>query len=107
MSGKAPRQKGDRFERQCVADLKALGVPAERVPLSGSAGGSWTNDLIVEVCGQPEKVECKCRARAWGDLFGWLNEAKRPFCLLIKADKTSTLVVLRLEDFARLSKGIL
>lgn len=104
------RQKGDRFERQCVHDLAALGVKAERVPLSGAAGGSWTDDLVVEVCGQNEKIECKTRARAWADLFGWLkaeNHAKPPFALFIKADRTDTLVVMPLETFARLSQGIL
>ena len=110
MPGKAPRQKGDRFERECVKRLNELGVPAERVPLSGSAGGRHTDDLVVEVCGTEERVECKTRARAWSDLFGWLkaeHHAKPPFCLFIKADRTDTLVVMSLDQFARLSKGIL
>lgn len=103
------RQKGDRFERDCVHRLNDMGVPAVRVPLSGSAGGEHTDDLVVEVCGFPKRIECKTRARAWSDLFGWLSRKDRqpPFCLLIKADRTDTLVVLRLEDFATLSKGIL
>lgn len=104
------RQKGDRFERQCVHALEELGVPAERVPLSGAAGGSHTDDLTVEVCGQVERIECKTRARAWSDLFGWLNpphHERPPFALFIKADRTDTLVVMPLETFARLSKGIL
>lgn len=103
------RQKGDRFERWCVNRLVELGVPAARVPLSGSAGGEHTDDLTVEVCGSVERVECKTRARAWGDLFGWLDrkDRKPPYCLFIKADRTETLVVMPLDTFARLSKGIL
>lgn len=104
------RQKGDRFERACVKELSDLGVWAERVPLSGAAGGTFTDDLYVEVCGVREQIECKTRARAWADLFGWLqapNHAKPPFCLFIKADRTPTLVVMTIEQFARLSKGIL
>lgn len=104
------RQKGDRFERQCVHDLEALGVWAERVPLSGAAGGTFTDDLYVEVCGTREQIECKTRARAWADLFGWLQAPKHekpPYCLFIKADRTPTLVVMSLEKFAALSKGIL
>jgi hypothetical protein len=104
------RQKGDRFERQCIHDLADLGVTARRVPLSGSAGGPDTDDLIVEVCGREERIECKCRKRAWTDLFGWLTAAKHakpPFALFIKADRTPTLVVMSLEQFARLSQGIL
>ena len=98
------RQKGDRFERSCVQQLAALGVQAERVPLSGAAGGSFGSDLQVEVCGAIEKVECKTRKRAWSDLFGWLPGN---FCLMIKADRTDTLVVMSLETFAKLAKGIL
>ncbi len=104
------RQKGDRFERACVSALVDLGVPAERVPLSGAAGGSFTDDLYVEVCGQREQIECKTRARAWSDLFGWLNpkhHPKPPFALMIKADRTDTLVVMTLPQFARLAKGII
>lgn len=104
------RQKGDRFERECVTNLRELGVWAERVPLSGAAGGTFTDDLYVEVCGQREQIECKTRARAWGDLVGWLKaekHAKPPYCLFIKADRTPTMVVMSLETFAKLSKGIL
>lgn len=104
------RQKGDRFERQCVHDLEELGVWCQRVPLSGAAGGIFTDDLYVDVCGTREQIECKTRAKAWADLFGWLNPKhhdKPPFCLFIKADRTDTLVVMTLPQFARLAQGIL
>ena len=95
------RQKGDRFERACVADLQARGVAARRVPLSGAVGGAFASDLDVEVRGHWRKFECKTRKRAWGDLFGWLPGN---FALLIKADRTDTLVVMTLETFAELAK---
>lgn len=103
------RQKGDRFERACIHDLKELGVPAERVPLSGAAGGSHTDDLDIVVCGERWKAECKTRARAWSDLFGWISRSDRrpPDVLLIKSDRTATLVVMPLETFGRLAQGIL
>lgn len=99
----ASRQKGDRFERDCVNKLKALGIAAERVPLSGAAGGSFSSDLQVEVCGATEKIECKTRKRAWTDLFGWLPGN---YALFIKADRTDTLVVMNLDTFAKLAKGL-
>ena len=93
------RLKGDRFERECVHALKALGVVAERVPLSGAAGGDFAGDLIVA----GRRIECKTRKRAWLDLFNWLpgNHA-----LMIKADRTDTLVVMSLETYADLLKGV-
>jgi hypothetical protein len=105
------RQKGDRFENACIKALADLGVKAERVPLSGGAiGGSFEDDLLVDVCGTTRHVECKTRKRAWSDLFGWLHpqhHAHEPYCLFIKADRTETLVVMSLADFATLAQGIL
>lgn len=95
------RQKGDRFELDCVHKLNAMGVPACRVPLSGSAGGQFSGDLQIMVAGAQQRVECKTRKRAWTDLFGWLPGN---FCLMIKADRTDTLVVMDLKTFASLIK---
>ncbi len=50
--GRASRQKGDRFERQIVRILQDHAFGAERVPLSGSAGGSYTGDFTVPLLGR-------------------------------------------------------
>lgn len=105
------RAKGDRFERWCVNTLvDKFGIRASRVPLSGAAGGEYTDDLVMDVCGTRQRIECKTRKRAWSDLFGWLNpphHEQPPYALFIKADRTETLVVLPLSTFAELAKGIL
>jgi hypothetical protein len=93
------RQKGDRFERECVNTLRAKGIEAERVPLSGAAGGSYASDLRVRIGAAKVPIECKTRKRAWSDLFGWLPGN---FALFIKADRTDTLVVMSLETFVNL-----
>lgn len=46
--GAAPRRKGIRAEREIVERLRAAGIPAERVPLSGAAGGRFAGDVIVD-----------------------------------------------------------
>lgn len=92
------RQKGDRFERECVQRLREAGIIASRVPLSGSAGGDFSGDLRVG--SKPLRFECKTRKRAWLDLFGWLKDGNDG--LLIKADRTDTLVVLTLDAFTAL-----
>ncbi len=97
------RQKGDRFEVDCVNTIRAAGLQAQRVPLSGAAGGMFSGDLHVQVCDRIEKIECKTRARAWLDLYGWIVDN---YALFIKRDRCETLVVLRLSDFIRLQKGI-
>ena len=48
--GKMQRDKGARVEREIVALLHELpGVEAERVPLSGAAGGSSSGDISIRI----------------------------------------------------------
>jgi hypothetical protein len=47
--GRASRDKGNRLERAIVRLLQGHGLAAERVPLSGAAGGSYLGDLTVPV----------------------------------------------------------
>jgi hypothetical protein len=60
--GKASRQKGNRAERAVVKFLQDRGFAAERIPLSGAAGGSFVGDIPVPVLGVDRVVEVKCRA---------------------------------------------
>ncbi len=89
------RQKGDRFEIACVNRLKDLGLEAQRVPLSGAAGGMFGSDIVVA----GRKIECKTRKRFIGQFLGWLEGN---FALFVKEDRSETLVVMRLDDFAAL-----
>jgi Holliday junction resolvase len=85
--GKSPRQKGNRAEREII---KILG--GERVPLSGSAGGSFSGDIIVPYLGNGE---CKVRKNGFKQLYAWLEG--RDFVAL-KADRRPWLVVIPAED---------
>jgi hypothetical protein len=89
------RQKGDRFERDCCLRLRELGLEAQRVPLSGAAGGQFSSDIIVA----GRKIECKTRKRFIGQFLGWLQGN---YALFVKEDRSETLVVMRLDDFAAL-----
>ena len=68
MSGAGPRRKGDRLERELVARHKALGVPAERYPLSGASQFRGSrHDVDIYALGQneaPLAAEVKARAKA-------------------------------------------
>lgn len=98
--GKASRQKGDRFERECVNFLTENGIFAERVPLSGAAKGSFDADIQVHIPNKSmTKFECKMRRRAWKELYDWLQGN---FGLFIRCNNQEALVVLRLADFAAL-----
>lgn len=93
MSGKAPKQKGDRLERAVVTLLKAHGLDAKRVPLSGSAAG-YPGDVSVKLAGRELCVECKSRAD-FKTLYGWLEGRD---ALVLKADRKDALLVVRLKD---------
>lgn len=100
--GKRSRQKGDRFEREVVAALQALGIAAEKMPMSGALGGRWGSDISCPVQGIDRKLECKRRQRAFSTLYSYLNTS---YAAVIRDDKCPPLVVLRLDDFAALARG--
>jgi Holliday junction resolvase len=102
MSGRAPRRKGDRLERELVKHLEAAGIPAKRVPLSGSARG-YPGDITATLPGLGEVcLECKSR-RAFATLYKWLEYRD---ALVLKADRKEPLMVLRLSDFLKVLGGL-
>ena len=83
--GKFSRDKGGRAEREIVARHLALGVHAERVPLSGACGGSFAGDVIIPGIGT---VEVKCRAGGAGFRTGLAREKWRDFWYLKRIRRT-------------------
>jgi Holliday junction resolvase len=98
--GRASRDKGNRTERAIVRFLQDRGFAAERVPLSGSAGGSYLGDLTVPLLGADRVVEVKCRADGFRELYGWLTDRD---LLVVKADRREPLVVLPLKLAAEIA----
>jgi Holliday junction resolvase len=92
--GRKSRDKGNRTERAIVRALQDHGFGAERVPLSGSAGGSYFGDLTVPLLGVDRVVEVKARAAGFATLYGWLTDRDM---LVVKADRREALVVLPLR----------
>ena len=98
--GKASRQKGNRSERAIVKFLQGQGFAAERVPLSGSAGGSYLGDLTVPILEVDRVVEAKVRANGFRQLYEWLVDRD---ILIVKADRREPLVVLPLKLAAEIA----
>ena len=88
--GRRSRDKGNRVERLIVRLLQDAGLGAERVPLSGSAGGSYVGDITVPVLGLDLCLEAKARADGFRELYGWLVDRD---ILVLKADRRDPLVV--------------
>src|SRR2546429_9249277 len=98
--GRASRDKGNRAERAIVKFLQDKGFAAERVPLSGSAGGSYLGDLTVPVLNIDRVVEVKHRADGFRELYKWLVDRD---ILIVRADRSEPLVVLPLKLAAEIA----
>lgn len=94
--GKKSRDKGYRIERELVQRHIAAGIPAERVPLSGGAGGSYTGDIIIG-----EKLRAEVKARANGEGFAtlekWLGDND---LLILRRDRSEPMVLMQWETYA-------
>jgi hypothetical protein len=69
-----------------------------RVPLSGAVEG-FEGDLLLE----GKKIEVKARHDGFKELYKWI-EGKD--LLALKADRRDFLMVMRLDDFVKLMKGV-
>src|SRR6476646_9410547 len=101
MSGRRSRRKGVRTERGIVNALRASGIGAVRVPLSGAVGGRFAGDIVLPLMGRDLCVEVKARAAGFRELYSWLTNRD---VLIVKADRQEPLVVLRLSLAAQIAK---
>src|SRR6516225_3596948 len=98
--GRSPRDKGNRTERALKRYLLQRGFSAERVPLSGSAGGRFAGDLLLTLAGRDHIVEVKARRRGFEALYSWLRDRDM---LVVKGDRRDPLVVLPLSLAAEIA----
>jgi len=94
---KKSRVKGQRNEQAIVALLREAGIQAERVPLSGAAGGSFVGDILVD----GERFEAKIRASGFKQIYEWLGDHVG---LFIRGDRRELLIVLRAADWIELRR---
>jgi len=92
--GRKSRDKGNRAERAIVKSLINAELAAERIPLSGSAGGSFVGDLMVRIADRNFVVEVKARKNGFRQLYDWLDARD---VLILRADRAAPLVVLRMD----------
>lgn len=92
-----------------VAKLQAAGIHAERVPLSGAAGGSFSGDIdfyprgYAVGCDAPMIAEVKARANGEGFTLieKWLGDHDALFLI---RDRAEPLVVLTWDRFIEIAK---
>jgi len=101
LSGKPSRDKGARVEREIVNLLKENGLYAERVPLSGAAGGSYTGDVrFGSTCANwVGEVKARKNGSGFKTLERWLGENDT---LFLKKNNADIMVVLPFDRFLEL-----
>ncbi len=93
------KRKGDRCEREIVELHRAAGIPAHRVPLSGSVGGVYGGDLRIA-----GSLRAEVKARACGSGFATLERWLAGSDLLfLRRDRSSPLVVLPWDTYLHLA----
>ena len=107
--GRSPRAKGNRVERELVERHKALGVHAERYPLSGASRFRGAgHDIDIYALGSeaaPLFAEVKARASGGGftTLERWLGEYD---LLVLRRNNTDPMIVLPWRTWAALLKRV-
>jgi Holliday junction resolvase len=92
--GRRARDKGSRFERLIVRPAQDAGVAAERIPLYGAAGGSFSGDVSLPLLRRDLCIEAKRRATGFSQLYASLDGRD---ALIVKADRRERLVILPLR----------
>lgn len=88
------KQKGDRLEREIVELLRANGLDAYRIPLSGAQRG-FKGDIEVRLRDSKLTLEAKSRANGFQLIYKALGSND---LLAIKQDRQEPLIVMRLKD---------
>lgn len=96
--GNASKRKGSRIEREIVDLHRAIGIDAERIPLSGAAGGSFTGDVRIAGLGVAE-VKARAGGQGFATLERWLGSHP---ALFLRRDRAAPLVLLTWQKYAEL-----
>ena len=96
------RNKGSYHERWFVKWFTSQGFKAKRQPLSGSLGGEYSGDIILNIKGQRLVAEVKYRDKSnFPNPFNVLDN--RDIALYKrKTGKPNTLVIMSGEQFVKL-----
>ena len=102
MAGSSSQRKGKRAEREVARLLRDAGIPARRVPLSGSVEG-FLGDVVIELGDRELVGEVKRRRDGFKELYRWLEGRDLLFC---RADRRGWVVVMPVEIFIELVREV-
>ena len=110
MSGKAPKQKGNRIERECVNLAKKYGFESKRAWGSDGRSLGWHEevDIIIETPlkqkGMPDPYKFQVKGRK--AIADYLKPCDEVYGQILKEDRKEALVTIRYKDLLNLFKMI-
>jgi Holliday junction resolvase len=94
------KQKGNRFERECVDIANQKGLDSKRA--WGSDGRSMGQNEQVDLMINEYKVQCKVRKR----VAKWLKPTEEVDIQLVKEDRGQIYVIQRYEDWLEMVSSL-
>ena len=108
MSGKAPKQKGNRIERECVNLAKDFGFKSHRAWGSDGRSLGWHEEVDVTITtGDSIKNDFyKFQVKGRKAIADYLKPCEHVYGQILKEDRHEPLVTIRYKDLLTLFKRI-
>ena len=105
MSGRAPKQKGNRIERECVNLAKGYGFKSKRAWGSDGRSLGWHEevDMIIETNNFFEG-NLKFQVKGRKAIADYLKPSEHVDGQILKEDRKEPLVVIRYKDLLNMIK---
>jgi len=106
MSGKAPKQKGNRIERECVNLAKGYGFKSKRAWGSDGRSLGWHEEVDVTIdIGKPTGLY-KFQVKGRKAIADYLKPCEHVYGQILKEDRHEPLVTIRYKDLLTLFKRL-
>jgi len=106
MSGKAPKQKGNRIERECVNLAKGYGFKSKRAWGSDGRSLGWHEEVDVTIdIGKPTGFY-KFQVKGRKAIADYLKPCEHVYGQILKEDRHEPLVTIRYKDLLTLFKRL-
>ena len=109
MSGKAPKQKGNRIERECVNLAKGFGFESKRAWGSDGRSLGWHEEVDMTIdlpCRNSDKAPhlYKFQVKGRKAIADYLKPCEHVYGQILKEDRYEPLVTIRYKDLLTLFK---
>jgi Holliday junction resolvase len=106
MSGRAPKQKGNRIERECVNLAKGFGFESKRAWGSDGRSLGWHEEVDMTIDIRKPIGFYKFQVKGRKAIADYLKPCEHVYGQILKEDRKEPLVVLRYKDFLTLLKRL-